>query len=263
MNGVFHQFDFMHAIAGLLVGVLIGLTGVGGGSLMTPLLVLIFGVNPQTAVGTDLLYAATTKFVGSGVHGWRETVDWTIFRRLASGSIPAACLTLIVLWRAGHLGKTAQHVIMMVLGAMLILTSVAVAFQRKLRKWARGRDPLKPPQKAILPTVLLGATVGLAVSVSSVGAGAIGVTALLMIYPDIPLGKIVGTDIAHAVPLALVGGLGHWVIGDVNGILLLNLLLGSIPGVIVGSLFSSRASDRLLRPALAAVLVVSGLKLLT
>jgi uncharacterized membrane protein YfcA len=152
---------------------------------------------------------------------------------------------------------------MMVLGAMLILTSIAVAFQRKLRKFARGRDPLKPPQKAILPTVLLGATVGIAVSVSSVGAGAIGVTALLMIYPDIPLGKIVGTDIAHAVPLTLVGGFGHWVIGDVNSVLLLNLLLGSIPGVIVGSLFSTRASDRWLRPALAAVLVVSGLKLLT
>jgi hypothetical protein len=263
MNWVFQQLDFTHAVAGLLVGVLVGLTGVGGGSLMTPLLVLIFGVNPQTAVGTDLLYAATTKLVGSGVHGWRETVDWTIVRRLASGSIPAACLTLILLWRAGQLGKSTQHVIMMALGAMLIVTSVAVAFQRKLRKFARDRDPLEPSRRAVLPTVLLGATVGVAVSVSSVGAGAIGVTALLMIYPNIPLGRIVGSDIAHAVPLALVGGFGHWMIGDVNGVLLLNLLLGSIPGVIVGSLFSSRASDHWLRPALAAVLVVSGLKLLT
>jgi uncharacterized membrane protein YfcA len=263
MSGILHQLDFTHAVAGLLVGILVGLTGVGGGSLMTPLLVLVFGVNPQTAVGTDLLYAATTKLVGSGVHGWRETVDWTIVRRLASGSIPAACLTLVVLWRAGHLGKSTQHVIMMVLGAMLIVTAVAVAFQRKLGKFARGRAPLEPPQRAILPTVLLGATVGIAISVSSVGAGAIGVTALLMIYPNIPLGRIVGSDIAHAVPLALVGGLGHWVIGDVNGVLLVNLLLGSIPGVVIGSLFSSRAPDRWLRPALAAVLVISGVKLLT
>jgi uncharacterized membrane protein YfcA len=214
-------------------------------------------------VGTDLLFAATTKLVGSGVHGWRETVDWTIVRRLASGSIPAACLTLVLLWRAGHLGKSTQHLIMMVLGGMLMLTSVAVAFQRKLRKFARHRNPMQPPQRAILPTVLLGATVGFAVSVSSVGAGAIGVTALLMIYPNISLGRIVGTDIAHAVPLALVGGFGHWIIGDVNGVLLFNLLLGSIPGVILGSLFSSGASDRWLRPALVAVLVVSGLKLLT
>jgi uncharacterized membrane protein YfcA len=237
-------------------------TGVGGGSLMTPLLVLIFGVNPQTAVGTDLLYAATTKMFGSGVHGWRETVDWAIVRRLASGSLPAACLTLLVLWHAGHVGRSAQHAMMLVLGCMLILTSVAVAFQRKLRKFARGREPLEPPQRAVLPTIMLGAAIGAAVSLSSVGAGAIGVTALLMLYPDISLGRIVGTDIAHAVPLAFVGGAGHWLIGDVNGVLLLNLLVGSIPGVILGSLFSSRASDRFIRPLLALVLLISGVRLL-
>ena len=263
MSGMFEQFDFMHGLAGLFVGTMVGMTGVGGGSLMTPLLVLMFGVSPQTAVGTDLLYAATTKIFGSGVHGWRDTVDWRIMRRLASGSIPAACLTLLSLWHLGHVSKSGQHVIMVALGVMLVLTSVAVAFQRQIRKIAIGHGPLEPPRRAVLPTILLGAAIGAAVSLSSVGAGAIGVTALLMLYPNIPLGRIVGTDIAHAVPLALLGGIGHWVIGDVNVVLLLNLLVGSIPGVIVGSLLSSRASDKWLRPALAAVLLVSGMKLLT
>ena len=260
--GLLQQFDIIHAVAGLLVGTLVGLTGVGGGSLMTPLLVLMFGVNPQTAIGTDLLYAATTKTFGSGVHGWRDSVDWRIMRRLASGSIPAACLTLLVLWRVGHMGKSAEHFMMLALGVMLILTAIAVAFQRRLRSIARAREPLSPPRRAVLPTVLLGAAIGTAISLSSVGAGAIGVTALLMLYPNIPLSRIVGTDIAHAVPLALVGGLGHWIIGDVNFVLLANLLVGSIPGVIVGSLCSSRAPDRWIRPALAAVLLVSGFRLL-
>jgi uncharacterized membrane protein YfcA len=263
MTALFHELDLIHAMAGLLVGVLVGLTGVGGGSLMTPLLVLMFGVSPQTAVGTDLLYAGVTKLIGSGVHGWRETVDWTIMRRLASGSIPAASLTLLALWHAGHIGPSTQHVLMLVLGGMLILTSVAVAFQRRIRKFARGREPLQPPRRVILPTIFLGAAIGVAISLSSVGAGAIGVTALLILYPDISLGRIVGTDIAHAVPLVFVGGIGHWIIGDVNGVLLLNLLVGSIPGVIVGSLFSSRASDRWIRPLLAVVLLISGLRLLT
>lgn len=263
MSGLFHQLDLLHALAGVLVGVLVGLTGVGGGSLMTPLLVLMFGVSPQTAVGTDLLYAGTTKIFGSGVHGWRDTVDWQILRRLASGSIPAAGLTLLTIWHMGQIDKSAQHLIMTALGGMLILTSIAVAFQRRLRRFARGLDPLEPPKRAVLPTILLGAAIGVAVSVSSVGAGAIGVTALLMLYPNIPLSRIVGTDIAHAVPLAFVGGFGHWIIGDVNFVLLVNLLIGSIPGVIVGSLFSSRASDRWIRPLLAMVLALSGMKLLS
>lgn len=263
MSGLFDQLDVMHGLAGLLVGILIGMTGVGGGALMTPLLVLMFGVSPQTAVGTDLLYASITKIFGSGIHGWRDTVDWRIMRRLACGSIPAACLTLFVLWQVGPMSKSSQHVIMLTLGCTLILTSIAVAFQRQLSQFATRQRSQETPRHALLPTILLGAAIGAAVSLSSVGAGAIGVTALLMLYPNIPLARIIGTDIAHAVPLALLGGIGHWVIGDVNLVLLLNLLAGSIPGVIIGSLLSSRAPDRWLRPALAVVLVVSGVKLLT
>ena len=255
------QLDLPHTFAGLLVGFLVGMTGVGGGSLMTPLLVLMFGVSPQTAVGTDLLFAAATKTVGVGVHGWRDTIDWKIMRRLAMGSIPAAVLTLIALNTFIHIGKSANAVILSVLGVLLLLTAVGILFQRKLLAYGATHHPVDPGH-ALVPTVALGAALGVMVTISSVGAGAIGVTVLLMLYRRLPVARIVGTDIAHAVPLALVAGTGHWFLGSVDFVLLLNLLVGSIPGVIAGSLLSSRAPDGLLRPALAAVLVVSGVRLL-
>lgn len=256
------DMDGLHALAGLLVGTLVGLTGVGGGALMTPLLVLMFGVSPQTAVGTDLLYAATTKMAGSAVHGWRATVDWRIVGRMASGSIPAAILTLFMLSHFGKVDGATSKMILFALGCMLLLTSAATLFQRKLAYFARTHDGPQPADAGAL-TVVLGALLGVAVSISSVGAGAIGVTALLMLYPTLPVSRIVGTDIAHAVPLALIGGFGHWIMGGVDFTLLLNLLIGSIPGVIVGSLLSSRAPERFLRPILAAVLLLSAIKLLT
>lgn len=260
--GLLHQMDWMHALAGLLVGLLVGLTGVGGGSLMTPLLVLLFGVAPQAAVGTDLLYAAVTKITGSAVHGWRETVEWKIVRRLACGSVPVALVTLAVLAHIGHIGKSAQHTILIVLAAMLAMTSLTVLFQAKLMAYAKlRRDAHEQGTSVVLGTVLLGAMIGFAVSLSSVGAGAIGVTALLMLYPRLTVARIVGTDIAHAVPLALIAGAGHWYIGDVRGVLLLNLLIGSIPGVIVGSMLATRASDGVLRPLLAVVLAISAWQL--
>lgn len=256
------HMDGLHALAGLLVGTLVGLTGVGGGSLMTPLLVLMFGVSPHTAVGTDLLFAASTKVAGSAVHGWRATVDWKIVRRLASGSIPASIVTLLLLSHFGKVDGASGKIILTALGCMLLLTSAATLFQKKLASFARTHERLDQGDTGAM-TVLLGAVLGAAVSVSSVGAGAIGVTALLMLYPHLPVSRIVGTDIAHAVPLAFVGGFGHWLIGGVDFTLLLNLLIGSIPGVIIGSLLSSRAPDHFLRPALAAVLLASALKLLT
>ena len=255
------HFDSLHAIAGFLVGVAVGLTGVGGGSLMTPLLVLMFGISPKTAVGTDLLFAAVTKMAGSAVHGMRETVDWRIMRLLASGSIPAAFLALIGLQMLGKVGKSAEDVILLVLGGMLLLTALATLFQRRLVAYAY-RHRMPDPSHAAVPTVLLGAAMGVLVTISSVGAGALGVTVLLILYPRLPVSRIVGTDIVHAVPLALVAGAGHWLVGDVDAGLLLNLLVGSIPGVVLGSLFSSRAPDHVLRPALAAILTFSGTKLL-
>lgn len=259
---IFSHFDLMHTLAGLLVGLLVGLTGVGGGSLMTPLLVLLFGVAPQTAVGTDLLFAAATKIAGSAVHGWRETVEWKIVRRLACGSVPAALITLAVLSNTGQIGKEAQHAILIVLAVMLGLTSLTVLFQQKLMAYAKFRDPVEGEGSVLFGTVLLGAVIGFAVSISSVGAGAIGVTALLMLYPKLPVARIVGTDIAHAVPLTLIAGTGHWLIGDVNGVLLASLLVGSIPGVVAGSLISTRVSDSVLRPLLAVVLAISSWQLL-
>jgi uncharacterized membrane protein YfcA len=257
---LFHHFDWLHAVAGLLVGVLVGLTGVGGGSLMTPLLVLLFGVSPQTAVGTDLLFAAITKITGSAVHGWRDTVEWKIVRRLALGSVPAAVITLAVLAQ-GHIGKTMQRDLLLALAVLLALTSLTVLFRNWLIRFAADLDPLDPPGKAIAGTIALGAVIGVAVSMTSVGAGAIGVSVLLMLYPRLPIVRIVGSDIAHAVPLALVAGIGHWFIGDVDGVLLTNLLVGSIPGVVVGSSLSTRAPDRVLRVVLAVVLAVSSWQL--
>ena len=259
---MFGQFDFLHGVAGLLVGFLVGLTGVGGGSLMTPILVLLFGVSPGTAGGTDLLFASMTKIFGSAVHGWKATVDWKIVRRLASGSVPAAIMTLIGISWFGKLGKETSHVVLTVLGCMLLITSLATLFQKQLAVFAKTHERLDESE-SLWPTVGLGLVLGTAVTISSVGAGAIGVTALLMLYPALRVSRIVGSDIAHAVPLTLVAGFGHWMIGDVNVQLLLNLLLGSIPGVIAGSLLSTRSPDHILRPALAAVLLFSGLKLLS
>jgi len=258
------HFDALHAVAGLLVGILVGLTGVGGGSLMTPILVLIFGINPGTAVGTDLLFASMTKVVGSVVHGKRDSVDWRIVVRLAMGSVPAALITLTVISSLGRPPASANKIMLLVLGGMLILTSLATLFQKQIAAFAqKNAHEDAAAVRAPWATVLLGMLLGGAVTLSSVGAGAIGVTALLLLYPGLRIARIVGSDIAHAVPLTLVAGFGHWIIGDVNLFLLAALLLGSIPGVIIGSLLSTRAPDRVLRPALAAVLLISGIKLLS
>lgn len=259
--GLFSNLDMLHAAAGLLVGMLVGLTGVGGGSLMTPLLVLLFGVSPQTAVGTDLLYAAITKIAGSAVHGWRETVNWKIVRRLALGSIPASVLTLLMLPRPGHVGGHSEQIILISLSILLAATALAVAFRDKLVAKAHKLQPIESPTRVLVSTVALGALVGVAVSISSVGAGAIGVTVLLLLYPRLPVVNIVGSDIAHAVPLALIAGTGHWILGDVDAELLTNLLVGSIPGVIVGSVLSTRAPARILQILLAGVLTLSSWQL--
>lgn len=256
------HMDLLHGIAGLFVGVLVGLTGVGGGSLMTPILVLLFGVSPHTAVGTDLLFAALTKTAGTATHGWRATIEWKVVRRLAAGSVPAAVVTLLVLNWVGRVGKDTGDVIVLVLGWMLILTSIATLLQKQLAVFAKRQERLDDAE-ALWPTIALGVVLGVAVTISSVGAGAIGVTALLMLYPALRVSRIVGSDIAHAVPLTLVAGFGHWLIGGVDFVLLGNLLIGSVPGVVIGSVLSSRAPDNVLRPVLAAVLLFSGIKLLT
>jgi uncharacterized membrane protein YfcA len=264
MQGLQHAIaaiNGLYALSGFVVGALVGLTGVGGGSLMTPLLVLAFGVHPATAVGTDLLYAAATKTVGTAVHGANGTVDWGIVGRLGAGSIPATLLTLFVLSHLETKAGAANQVITFVLGVALLGTAIAILFRPLILKFFKDRAGRPNPLRTTVLTVLLGAALGVLVSISSVGAGAIGVTVLLILYPGMPIGRLVGSDIAHAVPLTLIAGLGHWLIGSVNFPMLASLLCGSVPGIILGSLITSRVSDRVLRPIIAVILAIVGGKL--
>jgi uncharacterized membrane protein YfcA len=256
-----HTLNPLYSLSGLAIGALVGFTGVGGGSLMTPLLVLLFGIHPATAVGTDLLYAGLTKISGTAVHGLNGAVDWRITRRLAAGSAPAAALTLLGLAYFGHDSKTASAVITTTLGFALIATAITLLFRTwLLAKVASTLETLDDRQIRLL-TNLLGAVLGVLVSISSVGAGAIGVTALLMLYPKLPTVRIVGSDIAHAVPLTLIAGTGHWFLGSIDWSLLVSLLIGSLPGIAIGSQLASRVPDRILRPVLAGTLALVGARL--
>lgn len=252
----------LYSLAGVLVGLLVGLTGVGGGSLMTPLLVLVFGFHPATAVGTDLLYASATKTAGTVVHGRHGTVDWQVVRRLASGSVPAAVAMLILLSLVDARAPAMAEVISTVLGIALILTAISVFFRQsivaRLAPLFMGEDEARIGRL----TLILGVVLGVLVSLTSVGAGALGMTALLILYPKVPVARLVGSDIAHAVPLTFIAGLGHLSMGTVDLWLLASLLLGSIPGIIVGSMVAARVSDRVLVPLLAVTLAIVGVKLL-
>jgi len=253
----------LYVLSGLVVGFLVGLTGVGGGSLMTPLLVLLFGVHPTTAVGTDLLYASATKTVGTGVHGLKRTVQWSIVWRLAMGSVPATAVTLWILSQQAKHGASVNSLITTALGWALIATAIAVLFRKTIVRLVLERTGELDPRRGAVFTVLLGAALGVLVSLTSVGAGAIGMTVLLILYPKMDVAKLIGSDIAHAVPLTLLAGLGHWMMGSVDLRLLVSLLFGSIPGIILGSLLASRTPDGILRPVLAGTLALVAFKMLT
>ena len=252
-----------YIVSGLLVGLLVGLTGVGGGSLMTPLLVLVFGFHPSTAVGTDLLFAAITKSVGTTIHNAGKSVDWRIVGWLAAGSIPATILTLIVIGHIGTTSKTVTSLISLVLGVALLLSAVSLIVKDRVLAIALRRNPDFGLHTSIWLTILVGFVVGVVVSISSVGAGALGTIALLFLYPRLPVVKIVGSDIAHAVPLTLIAGIGHWYLGAVNFRLLESLLVGSIPGILLGSFGARYVSEVWLKPALSLVLILVGVKMLT
>jgi uncharacterized protein len=251
----------LYSLSGFVVGVLVGQTGVGGGSLMTPLLVLLFGVHPVTAVGTDLLFASVTKSAGTLVHGMNKTVDWRVTGRLAIGSVPATVLTLFLVTRFDLIGKTSAGMISTILGCALILTSIALVMRRQIMAYAGQRLVGFSARKTAVLTIATGATLGVLVSITSIGAGALGVTALILLYPRLPIPTIVGSDIAHAVPLTLVAGLGHWMLGSVNGSMLVSLLVGSLPGIVLGSYLSVRLPDVVLRGVLATVLALVGMRL--
>lgn len=259
---IFSAFNPLYSLAGFLVGALVGMTGVGGGSLMTPLLVIMFGFHPATAVGTDLLYASVTKSVGTAVHNKAQTVDWHIVGGLALGSVPAAIATLLVMNWLGAMHSQNTTVLNLLLGCVLLLTAIATFFRPWIVSHANPHFAGLPEARISHWTVLLGFVLGILVSATSVGAGALGTTALLMLYPKLPIARIAGSDIAHAVPLTLIAGIGHWLMGSVDLSLMLALLAGSIPGIIIGSLFAARSADSILRVVLALTLLVVALKLL-
>ena len=255
------DINFLYSLSGLFVGMVVGLTGVGGGSLMTPLLVLVFGIHPATAVGTDLLYAAATKAVGTGVHGRAKSVDWRIVRRLATGSVPATLVTFLAMNAIGaQSGK--GGLLAFLLGLVLLATSATLVFRRQIVDYMARHFVLGNDAHVAKLTVMTGVILGCLVMTTSVGAGAIGVTALLVLYPRLTTLRIVGSDIAHAVPLTLIAGMGHWWMGDVNFVLLATLLLGSVPGIIIGSLLAPRLHERTLRMMLSGVLMLVSFKLM-
>ena len=256
-----HSIQFLYTISGFAVGLLVGLTGVGGGSLMTPLLILLFGMHPAAAVGTDLLYAAATKSAGSVMHGFNRTVDWRVVVRLAAGSVPMTIVSIAVLSYLDINGEGTQQLIGWVLAFALLLTAGTLIFRNRIvARYAPSMGALPPNRIAVL-TVVVGGILGVLVSISSVGAGAIGVTALVLLYPKLPTARIVGSDIVHAVPLTLVAGIGHWFLGSIDWLVFAALILGSVPGILIGSYAAARVPETALRVVLALTLLAVAAKL--
>ncbi len=258
--------DIAFIIIGFLVGFVVGLTGVGGGSLMTPILVLGFSIPPAIAVGTDLLYAAITKSTGIFIYHAKNTIDWNVVKLLSAGSIPSACLSIFVLKTMTASGIDYNQVITTILSIALILTSLALLFKTQIQKLSQNEhmSSLKVLHKEFQKplTIFSGAMIGFLVTLSSVGAGVLGATILFFLYPHMRAISIVGTDLAHAVPITAISGLGHAYLGAVDYMLLGTLLIGSIPGIYLGGNLGSYLPERVMRPLLAAMLLMIGIFLL-
>lgn len=262
--------DFAYILSGFAVGLLVGVTGVGGGSLMTPLLVFLFNFHPAVAVGTDLLFAAITKTGGVWVHhGTHGSVDWKVVRLLSAGSLPFAVITLFVIKHLASIGKETTGLITYSLGIALILTACALLarsywMRNTVREVEDGTVSSGRYQQMQIPAIILtGAVLGVLVTLSSVGAGALGTVAILFLYPKMSTLRLVGTDLAHAIPLTAIGGIGHWALGNVNFVLLGSLLIGSLPGIWIGSHLGAKIPEKILRPVLASILLLIGLKFVT
>lgn len=248
----------LYAGAGLLVGTMVGLTGVGGGSMMTPILMLVFGQSPSVAVGTDLLFAATTKLVATASFGFSRRVDWPIVGRLLLGSVPGSAAVVISLWLTRHTPSAADAITSRSLAIILLVTAVALIFQMQLQRVGlkiTARALVHVERHKVLLTALAGLTLGVAVTLTSVGAGALGVVMLLALYPlRLTPDRLVATDVAHALPITLIAGLGHAFLGHVNFNVLATLLLGSIPGVVIASRITLRLPARMTRILIALML---------
>ncbi|MGF7169611.1 hypothetical protein FHS91_001280 [Sphingobium xanthum] len=257
--------DLAHGLSGLLVGMLVGMTGVGGGSLMAPILILLLGVSPTTAVGTDLWFAAITKSVGGVVHHSLGEPDWQVVRRLAYGSIPASIVTSLLLAQIDA-SQIKHGLIISSLGVLLLATAAATFGWGRVQALVLGMESAvvttyRARQPAL--TIAAGALLGVMVTLTSIGAGALGAVMLMALYPmRMTARRLVGTDIVHAVPLTMVAGVGHLFMGNVDFALLGSLLVGSIPGIVIGSLLATRLSATILRPVLAVVLAATGIKMI-
>jgi uncharacterized membrane protein YfcA len=251
-----HSTEVFYAITGFVIGALTGVTGTGGGALMTPMLILAFGIHPVTAVGTDLLYASITKASGTVVHSYNRTVDWKIVGWMAAGSVPTTALTLLGLYYMDVHGDATQNLVTKILGLALFLTAISLIFRNQLAKLYADHVGSISHQLCRNLTILTGAVLGVLVSISSIGAGAIGVTALILLYPEMPTLRIVGSGIAHSVPLTLIAGLGHWALGSIDWYLLSALVVGSVPGIVLGSMLSRQIPEIAVRITLSATMMV-------
>ena len=254
--------DWIAIVSGFGVGAIVGLTGVGGGSLMTPLLLSVFKLNPAVAIGTDLWFAAVTKTAGSISHHQSGHVQWRITALLLAGSIPASLATIALMHFTG-VTKGWASALTFTLGIALLVTAVTVAFKRVWQGVGMRLERWIPQSRKPALTVACGLVLGVLVSLSSIGAGAIGATLILLLYPRLKSQDIVGTDIAHAVPLTLVAGIGHATLGHIDWNLLGALLIGSIPGIWIGAQLTRKMPEKLVRTLLCIALVSAGLKVIT
>jgi len=255
------MIDPQVALAGLFVGFVVGLTGMGGGALMTPILVLLFKIQPLAAVSSDIVASMIMKPVGGGVHWRRGTVNTELVRWLVLGSVPSAFLGVLLLKSSGQ-GEALQHHVKLALGLALLVVASGLIIRPLLSRGRKAGDSSEPLAVKKLQTVLIGIAGGLVVGLTSVGSGSLMIILLLMLYPKLRLSELVGTDLVQAIPLVASAALGHALFGDFQLALTASILIGSVPGVFIGAQLSSRAPDALIRPALILVLLGSSLKLL-
>ncbi len=251
-----------YIVSGFAVGLLVGMTGVGGGSLMTPLLTLLFGVPPSVAVGTDLAFASITKSAGTFTHRLRGTVRWDIVRHLCFGALPAAVAATLALKQFGALDKEIGQLIRYSIAGSVMLTVIALLFRGKMMAWINAKPERQLQGRPLMiATIVSGAVLGVLVTVSSIGAGAIGATLLVMLYPRMSPAEVAGTDIAYAVPLTAIAAFGHWWLGSIDWTLLAMLLIGSLPGITLGSWVAKSVPEGFLRGLLATTLTLVAVKL--
>jgi uncharacterized membrane protein YfcA len=255
----------LYALCGLIVGALVGLTGVGGGSVMTPILVLFFGQPPAVAVGTDLLFSASTKLVATASFGFSRRVDWRIVARLAVGSVPAAAAVILWFWLDHRPPGVVDHLISQCLAVILAIAAVVLLLHNSLRRWGLKFTAawfVGTERHKVLLTVAAGCLLGIGVTMTSVGAGALGVAALVALYPlRLPSDRLVATDIAHALPITAIAAAGHALLGHVDLRALACLLVGSIPGVLLATRATIRFPPQLTRTFIAIMLALVSARL--